>query len=54
MFTSSHSRLGGLADRLPAVASLINKMALRKKRDNIILASVIAIGVILIFLYVTM
>ena len=39
------------AGRFPAINSLINKMAMRKRRDNIILGSVAAVGIFLIFLY---
>eukprot|EP00048_Salpingoeca_helianthica_P024128 m.29905 g.29905 ORF g.29905 m.29905 type:complete len:222 (+) comp9202_c0_seq2:82-747(+) len=49
--TGAKSRLGAVLSRFPAVNSLMQKINLRKRRDAIILACVIAACIILLFLY---
>uniref|UniRef100_A0A8C5Q591 Golgi SNAP receptor complex member 1 n=1 Tax=Leptobrachium leishanense TaxID=445787 RepID=A0A8C5Q591_9ANUR len=48
---SIQSRMNTLANRFPAVNSLIQRINLRKRRDSLILGSVIGICTILLLLY---
>lgn len=45
------SRLGSVTNRFPALNSLIQRINVRKRRDSIILASVISICLILMLIY---
>jgi len=47
------ARVNDLSTRFPAVNNLMQRISLRKKRDAIILGSVIGIGFILLLLYAT-
>uniref|UniRef100_A0A2K6BH61 Golgi SNAP receptor complex member 1 n=1 Tax=Macaca nemestrina TaxID=9545 RepID=A0A2K6BH61_MACNE len=48
---SIHSKMNTLANRFPAVNSLIQRINLRKRRDSLILGGVIGICTILLLLY---
>uniref|UniRef100_F6WJ88 Golgi SNAP receptor complex member 1 n=1 Tax=Callithrix jacchus TaxID=9483 RepID=F6WJ88_CALJA len=51
MLKSIHSKMNTLANRFPAVNSLIQRINLRKRRDSLILGGVIGICTILLLLY---
>ncbi|MEE6468610.1 hypothetical protein FKM82_008328 [Ascaphus truei] len=51
MFKSIQSRVNTLANRFPAVNNLIQRINLRKRRDSLILGSVIGICTVLLLLY---
>uniref|UniRef100_A0A5F9D2Z9 Golgi SNAP receptor complex member 1 n=1 Tax=Oryctolagus cuniculus TaxID=9986 RepID=A0A5F9D2Z9_RABIT len=51
MLKSIHSKMNTLANRFPAVNSLIQRINLRKRRDSLILGAVIGICTILLLLY---
>lgn len=51
MFKGITTRMNYLANRFPAINSLVQKVNLRKRRDSIILAGVISFCIILILLY---
>lgn len=51
MLKSIQSRVNTLANRFPAVNSLIQRINLRKRRDSLILGAVIGICTILLLLY---
>ncbi|KAG8450427.1 hypothetical protein GDO86_002910 [Hymenochirus boettgeri] len=51
MLKSIQSRMNTLANRFPAVNSLIQRINLRKRRDSLILGAVIGICTILLLLY---
>lgn len=45
------ARVNDLASRFPVINSLMQRISLRKRRDAIILGSIIGIGFILLLLY---
>ncbi|NXT24643.1 GOSR1 protein, partial [Syrrhaptes paradoxus] len=51
MLKSIQSKMNTLANRFPAVNSLIQRINLRKRRDSLILGSIIGICTILLLLY---
>lgn len=51
LFDSVNSKVGALAARYPVVNSLLNAIRRRKNRDSVILASVVAICILLILIY---
>ncbi|NWV23851.1 GOSR1 protein, partial [Origma solitaria] len=51
MLKSIQSKMNTLANRFPAVNSLIQRINLRKRRDSLILGSVIGVCTILLLLY---
>lgn len=51
IFDSVNAKVGSLAARYPVVNSLLNAIRRRKNRDSVILASVIALCVLLILIY---
>eukprot|EP00732_Lithocolla_globosa_P006503 Lithocolla_globosa_v1_NODE_7607_length_924_cov_67.649022.p1 type:complete len:249 gc:universal NODE_7607_length_924_cov_67.649022:49-795(+) len=51
-YLGSQSKLSGTAGRLPLFNSLIQKVGLRKKRDTLIIAAVIAACIIFTLLYI--
>ncbi|GLD46547.1 Golgi SNAP receptor complex member 1-like isoform X1 [Lates japonicus] len=51
MLKSIQTRVTTLANRFPAINSLIQKINLRKRRDSLILGGVIGICTILLLLY---
>ncbi|KAM5180771.1 Golgi SNAP receptor complex member 1 [Mantella aurantiaca] len=51
MLKSIQSRMNTLANRFPAVNNLIQRINLRKRRDSLILGSIIGICTILLLLY---
>lgn len=48
---SSSFRVTGLASRFPGLNNLIGKIQARKRRDQIIMAGVVAFCIILLMLY---
>lgn len=51
IFKNMTTRLNDLANRFPALNSLVRKIKMRKQRDSLIIASVIAVCIILLLLY---
>uniref|UniRef100_A0A3B3XZ60 Golgi SNAP receptor complex member 1 n=1 Tax=Poecilia mexicana TaxID=48701 RepID=A0A3B3XZ60_9TELE len=51
MLKSIHSRVNTLANRFPTINSLIQRINLRKRRDSLILGTVIGVCTILLLLY---
>jgi len=51
MFKGITTRMNNLANRFPAINSIVQKINLRKRRDSIILAGVISTCIILLLLY---
>ncbi|KAB1265983.1 Golgi SNAP receptor complex member 1, partial [Camelus dromedarius] len=51
MLKSIQSKMNTLANRFPAVNSLIQRINLRKRRDSLILGGVIGVCTILLLLY---
>lgn len=51
IFKNITTRLNDLANRFPALNNLVRKIKLRKQRDAIIMATVVAICIILILIY---
>nr|XP_009507231.1 PREDICTED: Golgi SNAP receptor complex member 1-like [Phalacrocorax carbo] len=51
MLKSIQSKMNTLANRFPAVNSLIQRINLRKRRDSLILGGIIGICTILLLLY---
>lgn len=51
IFKTITTRLNDLANRFPALNNLVRKIKLRKQRDSIIIATVVAVCIILILIY---
>ncbi|MED6268625.1 Golgi SNAP receptor complex member 1 [Characodon lateralis] len=51
MLKSIHSRVNTLANRFPTINNLIQRINLRKRRDSLILGTVVGVCTILLLLY---
>ncbi|KAJ3076572.1 Golgi SNAP receptor complex member 1 [Podochytrium sp. JEL0797] len=49
MLRRSHGRMGGILNRFPAINNLVQKISTKKKRDQMIVAGVLASKVIVMF-----
>lgn len=52
MFSGITTRVAGVTNRFPLINSLVQKINLRRRRDSLILGGVIAICIIILFLFV--
>nr|CAB3250386.1 Golgi SNAP receptor complex member 1-like [Phallusia mammillata] len=51
LFKGITTRMNNLANRFPAINNLVQKIKLRKRRDSLIIAAVVAFCIILILIY---
>jgi Golgi SNAP receptor complex protein 1 len=51
-YTGTSSRLAGIAGKTPFLNNVINKIQMRKRRDNLIIGGVISVCLILILMYI--